>query len=581
MLKLSDNAVLSDGAKTNVAKWLNEDKYLYYRKELEELVNLEKWTELEDSFFRVLPIGTGGRRGTCGIGSNRVNRVTVGEIVQALCQYLKELNDDKVKLKVAVAYDSRNTSKEFAEYCCRVLSGNNIDSYIFDGPRATPQLSFVVKDKGFDAGIVITASHNPSPDNGIKLYWGDGGQLVAPHDKNILDIAQNITHITESSTDLKSDGNIHYFDQEQDQRYWGAALSLLKNEHRGLKIAYSPLHGTGVTSVLPVLEQAGFDTLMYTPQSKMDGNFPNIENNIPNPEVPIANSQVAEFALEHGCDIATTNDPDADRFCILVNDGSEMIQLNGNQTAVLMTDYVLSTMQESNELTSKHFIASTIVTTDMLNVLATKYGVNSISNLLVGFKYIGEQIFLRQDRGDEIFVSGGEESYGGIIGDYCRDKDAAGPTAVVAELASVLKLENKTLLDKLDELYLEHGYFLEDLHSIGFPGSEGFKQMKSYMKMLRLNPPLEMAGLTIENIRDYSLGIEIEGKKENVLRFEFSDDTRNRITVRPSGTEPKIKVYIQVFEEVEGSLQDSKGIAQKRVDDLKQYIIKSIEDHTR
>ncbi|MDO8266137.1 MAG: phospho-sugar mutase [Candidatus Saccharibacteria bacterium] len=577
MDKALESSPLSENSKQNIRQWLKDEKYSHYLQELEGLIENQEWHLLEDNFFRVLPFGTGGRRGTCGIGSNRVNRVTIGETVQALCDYMRGLYGKK-ELRVGIAYDSRTTSQEFAEYCANVLSGNGIKSFIFDGPRSTPELSFTVRDMSLDAGIVITASHNPSSDNGIKLYWKDGGQLVPPHDSEILKIAASVEFIKESETQIEEDPLVSILGTEQDERYWQAAQNCITEVKSDLKIAYSPLHGTGITSTYPVLVRSGFDVRLYEPQSNMDGHFPNVTNNIPNPEMPEANDRLSEFSLEQDCDIATSNDPDADRFCVLVNHNGKMVQLNGNQSAVLLTDYVLERLKDKGELTEKHFISSTIVTSDMLLALANFYGVKAYSNLLVGFKYIGEQILIHHDGGDEIFVCGGEESYGGVVGDYCRDKDAAGPTAVIAELAAKLKSEDKTLIDKLEELYLRHGFYWEDLYSIGFPGAEGFSMMVNFMDKLRNQTPKEIAGFKVVRVRDYLDGKEIEGRKENVFRIELSEDGTTRVTVRPSGTEPKIKIYTQYFAPVDGNVEVIRGRALANVDLIKKSIVKMIDE---
>lgn len=573
---LLSEATLSEDAKKNIEHWLSDKKFAYYKDELESLIKNEEWSILEDAFFRVIPFGTGGRRGTCGIGSNRINRVTIGETQQALCEYLKKVFPKK-KLKIAIAYDSRITSKEFAEYCALVAAGNGIECLLFDGPRATPELSFTVRHLRLDAGVVITASHNPSSDNGIKLYWNDGGQLIPPHDGAILEVANSVKSILTSDSSIENTPLIKIISDEIDKAYWHAAQGCMFGENRNLSIAYSPLHGTGITSVYEVLTQSGFNVSLLEEQAQMDGRFPNVTNHIPNPEVLTANDKLSAYALENKCDIATSNDPDADRFCVLVNNGSEMVQLNGNQAAVLMTDYVLEQMKQQGVLTNSHFISSTIVTTDMLLSIANTYGVKAVSNLLVGFKYIGEQIHLIHDSGEGIFVCGGEESYGGIIGDYCRDKDAAGPTAAISELAANLKAQGLTLLDKLDELYIAHGVYLEDLYSITFPGAEGFTQMQNFMQSLRQSPPTSITDKNVVNIKDYSLGKVIVGRSENVIRIELSEDERNRITVRPSGTEPKLKIYTQVYEPTtKADLHRTKKDLNERIMHYRQAIVDMI-----
>jgi len=569
------SAPLSEESKHNIEQWLHDSKFAFYKDELETLIDKDEWQFLEDAFFRVIPFGTGGRRGTCGIGSNRINRVTIGETQQAFCEYLKKTYPEK-DLSIGIAYDSRLTSREFAEYCARVASGNGIKVFLFDGPRSTPELSFTVRNRKLDGGVVITASHNPSPDNGIKLYWSDGGQIVAPHDGAILETANKVETIAESEYSADSDPNVTIIAEKDDEQYWEKAGTCAKSEERDLKIAYSPLHGTGITSVYPVLSNLGFNVLLLEEQSSMDGRFPNVTNHIPNPEVAAANDKLSDYALQENCDIATSNDPDADRYCVLVRHDNKMAQLTGNQAAVLMTDYILGEMKRAGQLTEKHFISSTIVTTDMLPAIADYYGVQAVSNLLVGFKYIGEQIHLRHDSGQQIFVCGGEESYGGIIGDYCRDKDAAGPTAALCDYAAVLKKQGKTLIDKLDELYGQHGVFMEDLYSIQFPGAEGFNEMQDFMKKLRNNSPTKIKQHEVVRVRDYSFGKEIEGKKENVIRLEVSQDGRNRVTIRPSGTEPKLKIYTQVFVSAGNTLATAKEEAQNRIDELKQGIIEMI-----
>ncbi len=578
--RIENDSPLSAEAKSHIVEWLTSDKYNDYVAELESLIMQGDWSTLEDNFFRVIPFGTGGRRGTVGVGSNRINKVTIGETVQALSTYLKVLNDVSMLKGVAIAYDSRLTSESFARYCAQVLAANGIKAFIFDGPRATPELSFTVRHLNLDAGIVITASHNPSPDNGIKLYWKDGGQLIPPHDSNILEVAEKVYEISETDYDRAvGSGMITVLADDVDQPYWDAVLAVSQSDNRDTKVAYSPLHGTGITSVYQTLLKAGFTVDLFEEQAAMDGAFPNVADNIPNPELPKANEKVAGFALKNKSDIALTNDPDADRFCVLVNDGSVMQQLTGNQATVLMTDYLLAKLNAKGELSGKHFISSTIVTTDMLHAIAKKYSVSSVHNLLVGFKYISEQVHLRCDQGDQVFVSGAEESYGGIVGTYCRDKDGASPSLLIAELAGELKAEGKTLLDKLDDLYIEHGVYHEELDSIYFYGAKGFETMKSYMHHVRTQAPDAIAGMNVTKVRDYLQGVEIEGRSEDVMRFEVSADGKNRITIRPSGTEPKLKLYTQVFEPVSGDLEDAKKTAKDRAALLKKEFIESVNQY--
>lgn len=544
---IATNTVLSGAAKANIEQWLTEDKFSIYKVELEALIDAEDWVTLEDNFFQVIPFGTGGRRGTTGVGSNRINKVTIGEAVQALCNYIKELYANEAELSIVIAYDSRLTSVEFSDYAASVCAANGVKAYLYDDVRSTPQLSFSVRELSTDAGIVISASHNPSTDNGIKVYWKDGGQLVPPFDSELLSRCKSVAKIyTTDADEAKANGKIVMVGQKLDDAYIGAVLAQSLTGDRGVVIAYSPLHGAGMSNAYPALTKAGFDVRLYEPQSNYDGNFTNVTNNIPNPEVPAANDKVSAFMLEQNADIAITNDPDADRLGVVVNNNGVAEQINGNQIATLLCHYILQTRKNAGTLHDKQFIAKTIVTTDMLGVLADHYSVRMRGNLLVGFKYIGELIHKYCDNGDEQFIFGGEESYGALVGDYCRDKDAAGAALLIAELTATTKKEGKTLLAKLDELYMQYGFFGETLDFVMFPGAAGFDTMKQFMHDLRNSPPKTLGGLTVVKIRDYLPGEEIIGRPEDMLRFELSDDARTRVTVRPSGTEPKLKFYTQM-----------------------------------
>ncbi len=551
---------LSDTAKQHIIQWLTESKYQHYLNEVTDLIRSSSWHILEDNFFRIIPFGTGGRRGIVAVGSNRINLVTIGESCQALCDYLSELHSDKEDKLIAIAYDSRNTSVEFSEYAAGVFAANGFTAALYDNVRSTPQLSYTVRALNALAGIVISASHNPSSDNGIKIYWSDGGQVVAPHDYELLKRCEAVATI--QSIEYKqgiASGSIKLLGAAQDNLYWEAVLrQSLHTQARSAKIAFSPLHGAGLSSVYPVLQKAGFNVELLREQATYDGNFTNVTNHIPNPEVPAANDKVSKYAISKGCDIAITNDPDADRLGVVVVNESKSTLLNGNQTAALLCEYILNSLKKQNKISSEQFIAKTIVTTDMLDAIAKRYGVKLIGNLLVGFKYIGEQIHLLCDHNNNDFVFGGEESYGALVGSYCRDKDAAGASLLIAEYASILKDQGKTLFQELDALYLKYGYFHEELHSVMFEGAEGFITMKKFMHTLRNQPFKKIAEQSVLKVRDYIDGEEIEGKQEDVLRFELSDDGRNRVTIRPSGTEPKLKIYIQLYRETHPDLQTTK-----------------------
>lgn len=562
---------LSKQAIHNINKWLTEPKYSEYRSELEEMIAGQRWQDLEDAFFKVIEFGTGGRRGTTGIGSNRINRVTIGESAQALCEYAKTFDENASKKGVVIACDTRLSSPELSEYAASVCAANGFKTYIFDSFRSTPELSFAVRELEAAVGIVISASHNPPADNGFKAYWSDGGQLVYPHDKGVLEKASGIPKINQIDFgQAVKDGKIIIISRKVDDAYVDAAANQSEGDKRDVSIVYSPLHGAGQTNVLPVLKKAGFKNISVVEEQMVpDGIFPSIENGKPNPEERAANDRAVAQLLAEDADIAITNDPDADRIGVIVRQGDLPVYLSGNQSAVLATEYSLRKLSEKSKLSSKHFIAKTIVTTDMLDAIADKYGIKTYGDMLIGFKYIGE-LLLNKESTDEIFVTGCEESYGLLKGNYARDKDGATGALPLAEYAAELKLEDKTLYDRLLELYKEYGLYLERLDTIICPGASGFEQMRLMMADLRANPPSKINDYPVSAILDYK---SLERRQINsgeitpidcvsgdVVVLEFGDK-RRRITVRPSGTEPKLKFYIQWY-------SDTKTDIQSEYDDL-------------
>ena len=552
---------LSESAVKNVLAWLNEAKYQEYKDDLIKMIETGQWQEIEDSFFKVIEFGTGGRRGTTGIGSNRINKVTIGESAQALCEYIKTFDADAAQKGIAIACDTRLSSPELSRYTAQVCAANGFKTYLFDSFRSTPELSFTVRHLGAAAGIVISASHNPPLDNGFKAYWTDGGQLVPPHDKGILEVAATVERIlTVDYEAAAADGRIVTIGKEVDEAYIRAVVDQAEGVERDLKIVYSPLHGAGQTNVLPVLRQAGFkDISLVQDQMIPDGNFPTIDNGKANPEEKPANDRAVAQMLAEKADIAITNDPDADRIGVMVRQDNDAVYLNGNQLAVLATEYALQKQQAKGILTPKHYIAKTIVTTEMLTALANAYSVNIYSNMLIGFKYIGELI-LKKEATDETFVIGGEESYGLLKGDYARDKDGAVGALPMAEYAAELKKEGKTLYDRLLELFNEHGMYNEYLASAYFLGASGFEKMQNVMRALRTSAPEEVDGHRVSAVCDYKTlerrdtetgeVTQIDCKAGDVFVLELDGDSRRRVTIRPSGTEPKLKFYIQWFDEV-------------------------------
>lgn len=559
-------ANVSPSAYENINQWLTEAKYAEYLPELESLIANKQWKLLDDSFFKVVEFGTAGRRGTTGIGSNRINRVTMGESAQALCEYMVQVNPNAREQGVVIACDTRLSSPEISQYVATVCAANGFKTYIFEDFRATPELSFAVRHLGCAAGIVISASHNPPADNGFKAFWSDGAQLVAPHDTGILAAAKQVTKIV--TTDFEQaivDGVIIRVGKAIDDAYIAAVINQAENEARNLHIVYSPLHGAGQTNVLPTLLQAGFSNVS-TVEAQMtpDGNFPTVENFKPNPEEKAANDLAVAQMMSTGADIVITNDPDADRIGVMVRHNEAVMYLSGNQSAALATDYSLRKLQEKGSLTAQHYIAKTIVTTDLLNALADFYGAKCYDNMLIGFKYIGELIRNKEGT-DEVFVIGAEESFGLLKGDYARDKDGATGALPMAEYAAELKAEGKTLRDRLFELYTQHGLYVERLDNVMCEGASGFKQMQTIMESLRTSPLTNVGSHKVTAITDYvsllrtdletNQTTPIDCRAGNVVVLEFGNAHR-RITIRPSGTEPKMKLYVQWHDDAQQDIQN-------------------------
>lgn len=555
-LKNAENH-LSKSAFENLKIWFFDERYKEFHTEIEKLIIDEKWEELEESFFKVLEFGTAGRRGKVGVGPNRINLITVSESAQALADYLKLKKEHN--LSVAIGWDVRNSSKELSRRCAEVLAANQIKVFYFDSPRSTPELSFAVRELKASAGIVISASHNPPQDNGIKVYWNDGAQVSSPNDKNLMKIAQNIKDIKIGNfEELKQSGKIQILGEEIDEKYINTNTKLSVGKNRNAKIVFSPIHGTGSTNLLRTLKSAGFkDIILVNEQMSFDGDFSTLPDKKPNPENLSANKMAIKKLKQTRADIALTTDPDADRICVMsLEKNGEVRSFSGNQTAILAADYLLSKIHdkinkyENLYFKDRRFICKSFVTTDALNALAKKYGIKIYDDLMVGFKFIGKKILQKESEG-EIFVAGFEESLGGLVGDQTRDKDAATIGLIISELASDLQKENKTLGEKLDEIYLEIGFFTEKTESVEFFGLDGFNKMQEIMRKVKSGE--ETFGAT--KIKDFESLTETDaatGEKNkfsmleggNAVSFEFAKP-ENRITIRPSGTEPKIKIYAQ------------------------------------
>ena len=502
--------------------------------------------ELEDAFYKNLEFGTGGLRGIMGVGTNRMNKYTVGMATQGLANYVRKSFPNDSVLKVAVSYDSRNNSAEFAKITAGVFAENGFQVYLFDNLRPVPELSFAIRHLGCQVGVMITASHNPKEYNGYTAYWQDGAQLTAPHDKNVIEEVLKITDPSMVRFGECPSANIHSMGEEVDRAYLNSVLSLALSpesvaRHKDLKIVYTPLHGSGVRLVPRALRQIGFEKIYSVPEQEIsDGNFPTVES--PNPEVPSALAMAVEVAERVGADLVMATDPDADRVGIAVRDAEGKINLlNGNQTASLLTYYLLTRWHEQGRLNADTYMVKTIVTTELMKAIADRFGIQ-MYDVLTGFKYIAQ--IVRENEGKRVFIGGGEESYGFNIGEFVRDKDAVMTCAMVAECAAWAADQGLTLYGLLQRIYDEFGLYKESLISLTKKGKDGLEQIAQMMVDLRNDPPKELAGSKVVKILDYNRPEETGLPKSNVLRF-FAEDG-SVVSVRPSGTEPKIKFYFGV-----------------------------------
>lgn len=510
--------------------------------------------ELADAFYRNLEFGTGGLRGVMGVGTNRINKYTIGMATQGFANYLKKTYGD-AEIKVAIAHDSRNNSRFFAETTAHVFAANGIKVFLFEALRPTPELSFAIRHLGCNAGVVCTASHNPKEYNGYKAYWNDGGQLVPPHDKNVIKEVEAVSGIDEVKWS-GGDANISILGKDMDNAYINMVKGLsvypdVIARQKDLKIVYTPIHGTGITLVPEVLKAFGFNNVtIVEEQATPDGNFPTVA--YPNPEESATMGIGLKLAKELDADILLGTDPDADRVAIGVkNHHGEWVLMNGNQTAVLACNYMMEARKAKGIAQPNDMVITTIVTTQMINDLAAGYGV-ACYNVLTGFKWIAELI--KAKTGQENYIIGGEESFGLMIGDQVRDKDAISAVALMCEMAAYAKDQGLTLFDKMIELYQQYGFYYETLISITKKGMNGQKEIADMMNGYRNNPPATIDGSKVVQLLDYELQQgsnpatgetwPINLPKSNVLQFITEDGSK--ISARPSGTEPKIKFYFSV-----------------------------------
>lgn len=575
---------LDPAVKKKVDHWLQGNYDEQTKTAIRTKLDNKQYEELTDAFYRELEFGTGGIRGIMGVGPNRVNKYTFGMATQGFSNFLKKNYKDQ-KISVVIAHDCRNNSETLTRVVADIFSANGIHVYLFDKLRPTPELSFAIRELNCQGGVMLTASHNPKEYNGYKAYGTNGGQLVPPHDKMVMEEVQKIQDINQVQYDGVED-NIEMIGQEIDEKYLDALVGLSMSQdaikrQSDLSIVFSPIHGTSGVLVPPALKRYGFKNVhLVEEQMSFDGNFPTVE--YPNPEEEEALSMALDQAKEIDAELVMATDPDADRIGIGVKDHhNQWTLLNGNQTGVLLINYMLHVWQEAGKLTGDEYIVKTIVTTNLIDRIAEYYDVDCF-NTLTGFKYIGE--LMTELEGKKQFIVGGEESYGYLIGDHVRDKDAVVSSVIIAEMAAYYKDQGSSLFEILLDIYQQHGYFRERMEAVYKRGREGAEEIQQMLKNYRENPPSELGGSKVVTIKDYQTSrakdltsgeeTTIDLPTSNVLQF-FTENG-SIVSVRPSGTEPKIKFYCSV-----NTALDTTDHFEAVTDQLENKIDAIIEDLTR
>ncbi len=561
--KAQSEGLITPAAVENIRCWLTQARYSGYRDEVLAHINDGKWQKLDDVFWTIIPFGTGGRRGRMySIGSNAINDRTIGESAQGLADYVVETLGEDADLSCAIAYDTRHKSRHFAELCASIMVASGFKVYFLDDYRATPQLSFAVRYKQCSCGIMVTASHNPPSDNAVKVYWSSGAQVLPPHDEGIISRVLSCQEIrTLPFAEALAAGKVEFVTAEIDKHYFAAAYECKFDGPRDIKILYTPLHGVGAAAVVPLLLRDGFEQLeIYGPQAEPNPDFPNVPGHVSNPENTIIFAEPIKYAQSQGHDLILATDPDADRLgCaapMTLDPAGPWRTFTGNQLGVLLADFVLSRRAATGTLTPQNYVIKTLVTTEMIRLVARSYGVDCEGDLLVGFKYIAETM----DRvGPDNFVFGTEESHGYLIGQYVRDKDGAVACMLMSELAAMVKANGKSLHQHLCDLYQQHGYHQETVINLAMEGSEGMAAMLRLMAAFRTNPMRSLAGIPVAKLRDYQdLTVRdvqstnpsspdvispLVGPVGNLIIMDLVE-AGNYVAVRPSGTEPKIKLYV-------------------------------------
>jgi len=566
-----DNQELIKFVSEKANKWLTPAYDAETQAEVKRMLDNEDKTELIESFYKDLEFGTGGLRGIMGVGSNRMNIYTVGAATQGLSNYLNKSFKELKQISVVIGHDSRNSSRKFAEISANIFSANGIKVYLFEDLRPTPEMSFTIRQLGCQSGIILTASHNPKEYNGYKAYWDDGAQVLAPHDSGIIDEVNKVS----SAADIKFEGNpalIEIIGEDIDKAYLDKVKTVSIDpeviaRHNDLKIVYTPIHGTGVRIIPRSLKMWGFTNVIPVPeQNVISGDFPTVKS--PNPEEPAALSMAIEKAKETDADLVMASDPDADRVGISCKDDKgEWVLINGNQTCLMYLYYIITQYKALNKIKGDEFVVKTIVTTELIKTIADRNKIEML-DCYTGFKWIAREIRLAE--GKKTYIGGGEESYGFLAEDFCRDKDAVSACCLIAEVAAWAKDNGKTLYQLLQDIYVEYGFSKEKGVSVVKQGKSGAEEIKQMMTDFRNNPPKEMAGSKIVLYKDFQALQQtnaLTGEKSaldmpessNVLQY-FTEDG-SKVSIRPSGTEPKIKFYIEVKGEIKSRADYDKSNA--------------------
>lgn len=550
-----ENKELIQQVTLKAEKWLTPAYDEKTQEEIKKMIANPDKTELIESFYKDLEFGTGGLRGIMGPGSNRMNIYTVGAATQGLSNYLKKNFKDMDQISVVVGHDCRNNSRRFAEISADIFSANGIKVYLFEDMRPTPEMSFAIRQLGCQSGIILTASHNPKEYNGYKAYWDDGAQVLAPHDKGIIDEVSKIT----SAADINFKGNpklIQQIGEEIDKVYIDKIMDLsidpeVIKRQKDLKIVYTPIHGTGMMLIPRALKQLGFENVICVPEQMIkDGNFPTVVS--PNPENAEALSMAIALAKKEDADIVMASDPDADRVGMACkNSKGEWVLVNGNQTCALFLYYIITNRKAMNKMKGNEFVVKTIVTTELIKNIADKNNVEML-DCYTGFKWIAREIRLRE--GKKQYIGGGEESYGFLAEDFVRDKDAVSACTLLAEICAWAKDQGKTIFDVIMDIYVQYGFSHETTVNVVKPGKTGAEEIQAMMNNFRSNPPKEIGGSKVTLVKDYKTlkATEDNGniseidmpESSNVIQYFTEDGTK--ISVRPSGTEPKIKFYMEI-----------------------------------